>query len=217
MLYRDAMSPRTADRIAAEASAILRAEGADAVSMRRVASAVGITPMAIYRHFPNREALLRAVAARGWAQLAATSPATHGQQCQPQGGPHGGIQPEDRRNALRAALDALLDFAVTQPGLYGLLTGHASDAGDFRSEDSPLLGRVAAAVDEAMHRGRLAPDDVDEVAVSLVALIHGLVALHQAGWLGLSDGEFRGLCQSAVGRLLRGVGPERTMDECGCC
>src|SRR3569833_806977 len=36
-------------------------EGPHAVSMRRVAKEVGITPMAIYHHFPNREALLDAV------------------------------------------------------------------------------------------------------------------------------------------------------------
>jgi hypothetical protein len=48
----------TAERVAEEALRILEKEGENAVSMRRVAQAVGITPMAIYHHFPNREALL---------------------------------------------------------------------------------------------------------------------------------------------------------------
>ena len=42
----------TADRIANVALAILEKEGPEAVSMRRVAEAVGITAMAIYHHFP---------------------------------------------------------------------------------------------------------------------------------------------------------------------
>jgi AcrR family transcriptional regulator len=225
------MASGTAERIAAEASAILRAEGADAVSMRRVASAVGITPMAIYRHFPNREALLRAVAARGWATLSGPDPdqparprQRHGDRRGPHqpreddrplatGRPRANGQPagDDPRHELRAALDALLDFALTQPKLYALLSSRAepgsADGGpDFRRGDSPLLARVLPAVDEAMHRGWLEPDDVDEVALSLVALTHGLVSLHQAGWLGLSDEQFRQLCRSAFGRLLRGVG-----------
>jgi AcrR family transcriptional regulator len=231
------MASGTADRIAAEASAILRAEGADAVSMRRVASAVGITPMAIYRHFPNREALLRAVAARGWATFAGPHPEQPSRPCQRHVDPRGPHQPrgdnrppatgrppalgrarandqpagDDPRHELRAALDALLDFALTQPKLYALLSSQAeaglsNGAPDFRRGDSPLLARVLPAVDEAMHRGWLEPDDVDEVALSLVALTHGLVSLHQAGWLGLSDEQFRQLCRSALGRLLRGIG-----------
>jgi AcrR family transcriptional regulator len=227
------MASGTADRIAAEASAILRAEGADAVSMRRVASAVGITPMAIYRHFPNREALLRAVAARGWAMFAGPDPHQPSRRHQPCGDvlPRGPHQPrdddapfatgrprvngqpagDDPRHELRTALDALLDFALTQPKLYALLSSRAepgwSNGGpDFRRGDPPLLARVLPAVDEAMHRGWLEPDDVDEVALSLVGLIHGLVSLHQAGWLGLPDAQFRQLCRSALGRLLRGVG-----------
>jgi AcrR family transcriptional regulator len=46
------------ERIADAALSILEAKGPQAVTMRQVAEAVGITPMAIYYHFPNREALL---------------------------------------------------------------------------------------------------------------------------------------------------------------
>ncbi|RBM19722.1 TetR/AcrR family transcriptional regulator [Streptomyces sp. PT12] len=37
-------------------------DGADAMSMRRIAAELGCDPMALYRHFANREALLDAVA-----------------------------------------------------------------------------------------------------------------------------------------------------------
>ena len=40
---------------------VVESEGPQAVSMRRVANEVGITAMAIYHHFPNRQALLDAV------------------------------------------------------------------------------------------------------------------------------------------------------------
>ena len=192
------MAPGTADRIAAEASALLRAEGEDAVSMRRVAAAVGITPMAIYRHYPNREALLRAVAEHGWAELTARW--------------RTGPRLDNPRAELRRTLNGLLDFALEHPTLYALLHLHRGTAADghgtpdFRSEQSPVLRAVLAAVDEGMHRGMFAADDVSEVALSIVALMHGLISMQHADRLGLPDREFRVLCGTAMTRLLHGVG-----------
>lgn len=46
-------------------------EGAlDGLSLREVARELGVSPGAVYRHFPDREAVLRAVAAAGFARLA---------------------------------------------------------------------------------------------------------------------------------------------------
>src|SRR5215469_14967158 len=64
-------SQDTAKRIAVAARRLLDKEGAEAVTMRRVAQAVGITAMAIYRHYPDREALLNALADEGFQELAA--------------------------------------------------------------------------------------------------------------------------------------------------
>ena len=44
----------TRDRIFKAARALFDKEGLDGLSMRRLAEAVGITPMAIYKHFPTR-------------------------------------------------------------------------------------------------------------------------------------------------------------------
>lgn len=61
----------TADRILRHARRILDRHGAEAVTMRAVAKAVGITPMALYRHFPDRDGLLNAIADQGFAEFAA--------------------------------------------------------------------------------------------------------------------------------------------------
>jgi AcrR family transcriptional regulator len=190
------MALRTADRIAEQAKAILLDEGAEAVSMRRVAGAAGVTAMAIYRHYPNREALLGAVAERGREELA-----EHWRQR---------LREDNPRAELRAALNALLDFALERPRLYALLysesPGHEDGlGGDFRADDSPALNAVVAAIDEGMHQGVFAPDDVWETALSIMALLHGLITLHHAGRLGLSDPEFRVLCGTAMTRLLHGI------------
>ena len=59
----------TKERIASAALTILEKEGANAVSMRRVAEAAGITAMAIYHHFENREVLLNFVTDREFAKF----------------------------------------------------------------------------------------------------------------------------------------------------
>ena len=60
----------TADRILGAARALFEREGTQAVSMRRIADAIGLTPMAIYRHFPNREALLKRISDDSFDEIA---------------------------------------------------------------------------------------------------------------------------------------------------
>jgi len=48
---------------------IVDRDGLDGVSMRRLAAAIGATPMALYRHVPNKAALLDALVAAVLAQL----------------------------------------------------------------------------------------------------------------------------------------------------
>lgn len=52
------------DDLITTALAVSDAEGLDAVTIRRVAQEHGVTPMALYRHFPDKEGLLDAVAER---------------------------------------------------------------------------------------------------------------------------------------------------------
>ena len=63
-------SESTKHHIVVAAGQILDEEGADAVTMRRVADAVSITPMAIYRHFKARADLLKFLAEKGFEDLA---------------------------------------------------------------------------------------------------------------------------------------------------
>ena len=53
-----------------QATALARAGGPDAVVLREAARRVGVSPSAAYRHFPNREGLLAAVASRAREALA---------------------------------------------------------------------------------------------------------------------------------------------------
>src|SRR5215471_16901465 len=97
----------TSERIANAARRLLEREGADAVTMRRVAEAVGITAMAVYRHYPNRAGLLNALADEGFAELAvrlARLKATG-----------------DIKKRLERVMDVFLDHALERPRLFELM------------------------------------------------------------------------------------------------
>jgi TetR/AcrR family tetracycline transcriptional repressor len=49
--------------------ALADAEGLEAVTIRRLASDLGVTPMALYWHFRNKEELLAGLADRVWAEI----------------------------------------------------------------------------------------------------------------------------------------------------
>lgn len=185
-----------AARIASVARTILVEEGADAVTMRRVAAAAGVTPMATYKHFPNREALLRTVADASFLELFGE----WGKRV-----PAGDI--EERFNGL---LDDFLDFALGSPHLYlFLLTDRREDARrfpeDFRGGTSPAFGPVADLVEESMRDGFLRPDDPLEVTVTITAHAQGLVQLYLGGRIGLSEADFRALCRRTTWRIFDGI------------
>jgi AcrR family transcriptional regulator len=61
----DTRPPLSPGAITDAALALVDQEGLGALSMRRVAAALGVEAMALYHHFPNKEALVEAVLERG--------------------------------------------------------------------------------------------------------------------------------------------------------
>lgn len=63
------VEPLERDEILDRAYAIITAEGIDALSMRRLANELGVTPMAIYHHVPSKPALLQVLIERIWQSI----------------------------------------------------------------------------------------------------------------------------------------------------
>lgn len=61
---KDGREPLTREKIVEKAIEILDAEGVEGISMRRLGQALGVEAMALYHHFPNKDAILDGVAAR---------------------------------------------------------------------------------------------------------------------------------------------------------
>ena len=190
------MSETTAERIAEAALAILEAEGPEAVSMRRVAEAVGITPMAIYHHFQSREALLNSVTDAEFAKYLNNS-AAHFEQ--------GAV--EER---ILSGMDPYIDYAFDHPRVFDYVfaaprPGARQFPKDFRARLSPTLTPAADALKAAMRAGQICEDDPWELAFELWALTHGYVALYRGGRIALTKKEFHALVRRALRRLIHGL------------
>jgi len=186
----------TAEQIAKVVLEILESEGPEAVSMRRIAHAVGVTPMAIYHHFPNRQALLDVVVDREFTCF------LESMQSRPARG--------SMESLLVDCMDAYIDYAFDRPRIFDYVFSQPRPNArrypdDFRARRSPTLNPIADLVSGAVNSGYLKKDDVWEIALQLWAHVHGYIALFRAGRFQLSEAEFRKLVERSMRRLIHGL------------
>ncbi|WP_428488130.1 TetR/AcrR family transcriptional regulator [Rhodopila sp.] len=155
--------------------ALLRRDGIDALSLRGVAREAGVSPTAPYRHFADKEALLAAIAATGFARLDAALRAADETAF--------GVA------ALRAQGVAYVGFAVAEPALFRLMFGPLISATVDTPDPTALLDEAQAAYATLRRRvARLVADSRVEIA-SLAAwsMVHGLATLLVEGRIDASN------------------------------
>jgi len=186
----------TARRIANVGRRLLDKEGAEAVTMRRVATAVGITPMAIYRHFADRDGLLNALADEGFTELAGL---LRGKKLS------GGVG-----QRLTQLGEIYLEHALGNPRLFELMflkprAGARRFPRDFKARRSPTANVMAEVVEEGMKSGYFRVDDAREIVFEIGALSHGLILLYLGGRFGVNRARFRGFYRRSFRRYIRGI------------
>jgi AcrR family transcriptional regulator len=145
---------------------LVRAQGLGALSVRQIASALGVAHRSLYNHFADREALLDAIAERGFKELGRRL-----QKCR------------TRADYVRVELD----FALKEPHLYDLLQSRPHST----MKDKPSL-RAAAhlCVGEAMRlfsrEGRGA-DENRRAVMKVLMLMHGSISMYRGGILDLPN------------------------------
>src|ERR1700736_5220299 len=92
---------------------LLEDDGAAGLSVRAVARRAGVSPGAPYRHYADRDALVSAVAAEGYRELAGCLSAAHPSPS----------TPED----LAAVAVAYVQFALARPALFRVMFGEPCD------------------------------------------------------------------------------------------
>jgi AcrR family transcriptional regulator len=186
----------TAAHLLAAARELLDSDGLAAVAMRPVAERVGITPMAIYRHYADRASLLSAIADQGFQELASRVQALR--------------LKGDVEQQLMQVANVFLDAALKFPNLYQLMflaprEGARIYPADFKAGHSPTFNPTVNILERAMRTGDLRRDDPAEIAFELSALSHGLIVLYLGGRVTQSQKAFRALYQRSLRRYLHGL------------
>lgn len=154
---------------ALDAALELLAEDPDAgFSLRSLAERVGVAHRALYNHFADREALLAALAARGFERLAAELAAA----------------PDPA-----AFMAAYVRFALGQPGLYTVMTGRHHDQINAQPALRAAINKVIAVALEALATPGADDDTRRREVMRVWMLAHGAIGLQRAGMLRVRSDE----------------------------
>ena len=165
--YHHGDLPATLVRAALE---LLEEGGAAELSLRAVARRAGVAASAPYRHYADRDALLSAVAAVGYRDLAAALGTVHPSPATP--------------DDLAAVAVAYVQFALQRPALFRVMFGEPCDRDSVErvAATAAISAYVAAIVQRAFPGA-----DPEALSTAIWALVHGLAFLHLDGKLDSSD------------------------------
>jgi AcrR family transcriptional regulator len=149
---------------------LLEEGGESALSLRAVARRVGVSAAAPYRHYADREALVSAVAAVGYRELAERLTAAH-------------PSPSSAEQLTSVAV-AYVQFALDRPAMFRIMFGETCD----RDNDERVAATAAVSLYVREMVARSFPDaDAEALATAVWALVHGLAFLHMDGKLDARD------------------------------
>lgn len=144
------------------------------LSLREIARKVGVSATALYRHFPDKDALMGAIASRGFEMLA-----------EAQADAMEGLEPQA---AFAASGRAYVRFAIAKPSLFRMIFSCAvNQTHPFETPpDDSAAGLLIQNI--AVLLGPEASEEVRVVAAMRAwALVHGLAMLILDGQVRLTD------------------------------
>jgi AcrR family transcriptional regulator len=182
------------DRIFTAAKTVLEQDGIHGLSMRRIAQESGMSPMSLYRHFADKDALLNALMADGlaaWEQRVRA------------------IRTKAPLQWLERIGEEFLAFALEEP--------HRFDAAfflpapearrypaDFAAGRSPVIAMTVAKIEEGRADGVVGDLPSLDVALTFSALAQGLVSMHRARRFS-GEAEFTALYRAVMRQSLKSL------------
>ena len=209
--------PRTADRIdiahraVEEAARLFAARGVDGVTLQEIAAAVGCRAPALYRYFPDKEALLLAVHNEGFRRLYASKLDA------------GQAAGSDAFARLRLGGLTYVRFALANPHLYELMFNDRGphrrltalrEAGDPGGEDfaNRSLAFLRTSIVNCQADGYLAELDPDVAAFTFWSVVHGAIGLALRGRVPFRFDEPEAIANQAVETMMALVAATKRAD-----
>ncbi|MEB3021653.1 TetR/AcrR family transcriptional regulator [[Mycobacterium] crassicus] len=172
--------------------------GPEALTIREATRRAGVSPNAAYRHFADREALLRAVASAIQDRMAARmlEPATTRSSAQSRA-----------RSQLRTVGLGYIEFALDEPGWFAVAFFGGSDLSTLNGDGvAPPFRALVDALDAMVDTGALQPDQRIGAEWPCWAAVHGFAELALHGPLrGTPRHDLEALAQRTVDCIIAGL------------
>lgn len=152
------------DALLQAAMAILQEQGIEALSLRTLAKATGVTQAAPYSHFRDKNDLLAAVAEKGFQSLAI-------------GMAEAATGATTVRQRIERLMTSYIEFACANKTLFRLMFGR--EVADMKAYPTLAMtaGKSYALISAALSKHAKSPDDARFLTVALWSLCHGMTTL----------------------------------------
>jgi AcrR family transcriptional regulator len=158
------------ERILDAAFELLQQEGLEGISIRRIAEAVGVSHMSLYRYFENRAAIIKALRERGLEEMQAFCDASLRR-----------AEDGDALDQVRQSLKRFIELSHDHPRLYQLAWRRSSDDTSFRVDSRNLsraLGHLSRLIALGIERGQCVKRDPTLAAAMAFCIVNGTLMLH---------------------------------------
>ena len=163
---------------------IIRTQGMDALSLRAIARAVGVTAPALYEYFDSKDAILRGLFVQGSELMLGLVEEIAGQQ-------------PDGIRTLMTILDGYRQFARTEPDYFQLLFGTVDPNLQLSEDDyaamNKIFERFVSIIAAAIELGELRPLPPLTLSCSLWALVHGVAMLETDSFMARKKSDHNGV------------------------
>jgi AcrR family transcriptional regulator len=187
-------------RVLIDAARQLAAEGGE-VSVRAAARRAAVSPGAPFRHFPNRDALMAAVAEEAQRRLRLEVEAALGE-----------APPTDPLARFRAFGLAYLRWAMRNPAHFEIIStgryfAHDSSA-ELSRDNAELVALTRRMLDEAAEQGLLRSAELKPIQIAGRALVYGFARMQLDGhfprW-GVAEGEVERMAEAVLDVFITGI------------
>ena len=183
------------ERLCEAAERLFAERGPDAVTMRQLATELGVSPMTPYRYFEDKDDILAAVRTNGFNRFAEALEVARST--------HSGA-----RAVGEAVGEAYIDFALSNPHAYKLMFDfnqpHAEKYPELVAAGQRAQKTMTGHVEDSIAEGLLVGDP-QQIGLMFWAAIHGVVVLELAGML--PPGASRHIYPALDATLERGMRP----------
>jgi AcrR family transcriptional regulator len=179
-----------------EALRTIHHDGVEALTLRTIGLALGVSRTALYRHFADKRALLSAVATEGFRMLRARLIEAWGS---------GGVRQFDGMGV------AYIGFAIANPSHYRVMFGGFVDDAprdeELTREATAAFQALVDAIVSLQRDGAVKKDDPLQLARFIWSTVHGISMLIIDGQLPLKRAQIDDLIEFAIQRLHTGIAP----------